>query len=226
MTDLNQNTTTQTTTTQTSPTKELFGGNQAVFDNLEKFEQISNPTGDLDFDFAFEDALEQYEKENTPETHADQQENKESHTITFDELSQLHQPSDDSETQTNSASDKEIPIPNKNDNIFQKLTHPTPQQESPFEIETIPALEPENESNEDTEDQLTQLATTEKVMEADFSFSQTSIPEQTTHSTEHTTPNSQDDKPTSPKTTAANTTLQQENSIQAEPNTIPTKENS
>jgi hypothetical protein len=42
-------------TEQTSEAKKpLFGGSQEVFDNLEKFERISNPTDD-NFDFDFSD---------------------------------------------------------------------------------------------------------------------------------------------------------------------------
>lgn len=44
---------------QNQPKKQLFGGNQEVFDNLEKFEQLTNPTGEEDLDFAFEDLLDE-----------------------------------------------------------------------------------------------------------------------------------------------------------------------
>lgn len=54
--------------TPTQVKKQLFGGNQEVFDNLEKFEQLTNPTGEEDVDFAFEDLLDQEENAEAPTT--------------------------------------------------------------------------------------------------------------------------------------------------------------
>lgn len=60
MADTNQNPITSANTSQeaqnTEAKKSFFWGNEAVFENLEKFEQISNPTdGGQDFDFSFTD---------------------------------------------------------------------------------------------------------------------------------------------------------------------------
>lgn len=46
---------TATTNPNPTPKKQLFGGNQEVFANLEKFEQITNPTELLDSDYNFMD---------------------------------------------------------------------------------------------------------------------------------------------------------------------------
>lgn len=60
MVDTNQNPSTPANVAQINQEswtkKPFFWGNEAVFENLEKFEQISNPTGDhQDFDFSFTD---------------------------------------------------------------------------------------------------------------------------------------------------------------------------
>ncbi|MBR6908010.1 hypothetical protein IKN40_06045 [bacterium] len=46
--------------------KPLFGGSQEVFDNLEKFERISNPTDD-NFDFDFSDITSEQSTEENKE---------------------------------------------------------------------------------------------------------------------------------------------------------------
>lgn len=48
---------------QQAPKSPLFGGNAAVFENLDKFEQISNPVGEPTFDFEFEDAIGEEQQE-------------------------------------------------------------------------------------------------------------------------------------------------------------------
>ena len=54
-----------------APKQQIFWGNQEAFANLEKFEQISNPTLDQDFNFDLEDSLtteENTESEQTKST--------------------------------------------------------------------------------------------------------------------------------------------------------------
>lgn len=202
MTDITQNNGNTTTNHQNqNTTKELFGGNQAVFENLEKFEQISNPTGDLDFDFAFEEALDQDEAQNT-ETQPTQEEFTSSaidhtetdlsdtssageafspeDTITFQELSNLK----DNQRETVDSTEKENT--QTTENIFEKIANNHhAQDQDTLKIENLQITDETIASQVDeSEENLTQLASKEKVMKADFSF-----PSTTSEETNPNTPN-------------------------------------
>lgn len=202
MTDITQNNGNTTTNHQNqNTTKELFGGNQAVFENLEKFEQISNPTGDLDFDFAFEEALDQDEAQNT-ETQPTQEKFTSSaidhtetdlsdtssageafspeDTITFQELSNLK----DNQRETVDSTEKENT--QTTENIFEKIANNHhAQDQDTLKIENLQITDETIASQVDeSEENLTQLASKEKVMKADFSF-----PSTTSEETNPNTPN-------------------------------------
>ncbi|RKW25572.1 hypothetical protein D8B45_00145 [Candidatus Gracilibacteria bacterium] len=51
-----------------APKQQIFGGNQEAFANLEKFEQISNPTLDQDFNFDLEDSFTTEENTESDQT--------------------------------------------------------------------------------------------------------------------------------------------------------------
>ena len=70
-TTVTTNSTANQTTWTPTPKQQIFWGNQEAFANLEKFEQISNPTLDQDFNFDLEDSFtteENTESEQTKST--------------------------------------------------------------------------------------------------------------------------------------------------------------
>lgn len=48
-----------TTATSTTPVKQIFGGSHEVFENLERFEQLTNPVGDEAMELDFADLVEE-----------------------------------------------------------------------------------------------------------------------------------------------------------------------
>jgi len=60
--------TTNSTANQAAPKQQIFWGNQEAFANLEKFEQISNPTLDQDFNFDLEDSFTTEENTESDQT--------------------------------------------------------------------------------------------------------------------------------------------------------------
>lgn len=105
--------------------RSFFWGNESVFENLEKFEQISNPTGaDQEFDFSFE------EEESVP--------NEETSTPSSAETFQIESPSftrGDSESVEMQPKEKSDIIP-----------------ESPLNVEILPPVE--KPASEETEEEV------------------------------------------------------------------------
>ena len=67
-TTITTNSTANQTTWTPAPKQQIFWGNQEAFANLEKFEQISNPTLDQDFNFDLEDSFTTEENTESDET--------------------------------------------------------------------------------------------------------------------------------------------------------------
>ena len=104
--------------------RSFFWGNESVFENLEKFEQISNPTGaDQEFDFSFE------EEESVP--------NEETSTPSSAETFQIESPSF-----TRNSQPAEIAPEEKSDLI----------PESPLNVEILPPVE--KTASEETEEEV------------------------------------------------------------------------
>ena len=67
-TTVTTNSTANQTTWTPAPRQQIFWGNQEAFANLEKFEQISNPTLDQDFNFDLEDSFTTEENTESDQT--------------------------------------------------------------------------------------------------------------------------------------------------------------
>ena len=67
-TTVTTNSTANQTTWTPTPKQQIFWGNQEAFANLEKFEQISNPTLDQDFNFDLEDSFTTEENTESDQT--------------------------------------------------------------------------------------------------------------------------------------------------------------
>lgn len=67
-TTVTTNSTANQATWTPTPKQQIFGGNQEAFANLEKFEQISNPTLDQDFNFDLEDSFTTEENTESDQT--------------------------------------------------------------------------------------------------------------------------------------------------------------